>query len=283
MKSNVQETMLYIVPTPIGNLGDMTYRALEVLKQVDYIASEDTRVMAKLLRAFGIEGKKVIRLDENVMKSKAQNLISRMRQGETFAFCSDAGMPGVSDPGGYLVRLARQAGIKTEILPGASAAITAYVASGASVSSFYFGGFVPRKNQGRTKLFSSLMMLPSCLIFYESPHRLCTTLKILTEIMPARRITVCRELTKMHEEVLSGKPGEMLQDFSSREQIKGEIVLVIDPATEEDENINRECIEKRINELSSQGLSNKTVVAKLIDEFSLARNEAYTLVLKNRS
>ncbi len=283
MKSYRQDTKLYIVPTPIGNLGDMTFRAVEVLRHVDYIASEDTRVTHKLLNAFDIKDKKVIRLDENIMRTKAPDLIEKMKQGKTFAFCSDAGMPGVSDPGRYLVRLAHQAEVKTEILPGASAVTTAYVASGTSSPSFFFGGFVPRKDKGRKELLSSLASLDACLIFYESPHRLCATLKMVEEVMPRRRVTVCRELTKIHEEVLFGTARELLGDFFSRDHVKGEIVLVVDPATSEDHKEAFDDIERRIGELLDEGLSHKSITKALTEEFHVSRNDVYALVLKRNN
>ena len=226
---------LIICPTPIGNLGDMTERALEALRSADAVCAEDTRVTGKLLAAFRIE-KRIERLDEALIGERASSLVERVAAGEVIAYCSDAGMPGVSDPGLRLVRAAREAGVPVEVLPGATAVATAYVASGSANPRFYFGGFFPRKDAERRAVVESLRALDAALLFYESPNRLVAALTSLAETLPHREIAVCRELTKLHEEVVRGRLPEVRDAFAARERegagIKGEIVLVIDGPSE---------------------------------------------------
>ncbi len=192
-----------IVPTPIGNLGDITLRALDALRTADVVCAEDTRVSGGLLAALGIS-KRLERLDENAMGSRAADVVARAADGQHIAYCTDAGMPGVSDPGMRLVAAAREAGVAVEVLPGASAAITAYVASGTACSRFYFGGFFPRKAGERERMLDSLRSLDAALVFYESPNRLCDALDTIARAYPMRQVAVCRELTKLHEEVARG-------------------------------------------------------------------------------
>ncbi|WP_255464453.1 16S rRNA (cytidine(1402)-2'-O)-methyltransferase, partial [Adlercreutzia sp. ZJ305] len=222
---------LVIVPTPIGNLGDMTARALDALRAADVVCAEDTRVTGRLLAAFGIE-KRLERLDEALIGVRAAGVAERVCAGEVIAYCSDAGMPGVSDPGMRLVAAARAAGAPVEVLPGPSAAATAYVASGCANTSYFFGGFFPRKAAEQRARLESLRALDAALVFYESPNRLVGALKAVAEAFPLREVTVCRELTKLHEEVLRGLAGAVRDAFAARAGepggIRGEIVLVID-------------------------------------------------------
>ena len=170
MESANASGKLVIVPTPIGNLGDMTLRSLEALREADVVCAEDTRVTGKLLAHFGIE-KRLVRLDEAMIGSRAAGVVERVAAGEVVAYCSDAGMPGVSDPGLRLVAAAREAGVAVEVLPGASAAACAYVASGTVCPRFYFGGFFPRKAAEQRSVLEELRGLDAALVFYESPAR----------------------------------------------------------------------------------------------------------------
>ena len=192
---------LIICPTPIGNLGDMTERTVSALGEADVVCAEDTRVTGKLLAAFGIE-KRLERLDEALIGDRAASIVERVLAGEVIAYCSDAGMPGVSDPGLRLVRAAREAGAPVEVLPGASACATAYVASGCTCPRFYFGGFFPRKDVERKAALDALRTLDAALIFYESPNRVASALESMAQAFPLREAAVCRELTKLHEEVV---------------------------------------------------------------------------------
>lgn len=194
---NTSTGKLVLCPTPIGNLGDITLRTLDELRAADVVCAEDTRVTGKLLAHFDIE-KRLERLDEATISKQADRIIQRVLAGERIAFCSDAGMPGVSDPGSRLVASAQAAGAPYEVLPGASAAATAYVASGFSDPRYYFGGFFPRKAGERKAVLEALSGLDASLVFYESPRRIADALAVIAEVFPAREVAVCRELTKRH-------------------------------------------------------------------------------------
>lgn len=276
---------LYIVATPIGNLGDITQRALKVLETSDAVYAEDTRVTGKLLAAFDLK-KPLCRLDENTIRNKTDEVIERIRAGEVIAYCTDAGMPGVSDPGSVLIAAAREACVACEILPGASAATLAYVASGFLCPNHYFGCFFPRKKTEQIQTLDSLAHLDAALIFYESPHRLLDSLRTIEEVLPQRRICVCRELTKLHEEVYLGSPAEALSHFGAMEKacgIKGEIVIVIDAAGK-DEILSRDDdtakqAEELICRLVTEGERVKTAARLAVSEFGIAKNMAYDMAL----
>lgn len=278
---------LVICPTPIGNLGDMTLRTLEELRDADAVCAEDTRVTGKLLAHFGIE-KRLERLDEAAISHQAGRVAERVAAGETVAFCSDAGMPGVSDPGARLIEAVRAAGGHVDVLPGASAAVTAYVASGFNNPRFFFGGFFPRKDAERREMLRALSSLDAVLMFYESPRRIVSALSAVAEAMPKREVAVCRELTKVHEEVARGPVSEVLAEFARRDEdsgVKGEIVLVIGPSTQAEEDDRRAdaaaSAAGRAAELVEAGeLTRKEIVRVLRDEFGIPRNEAYDLAVK---
>ena len=274
---------LFIVPTPIGNLADMPPRALEALRVSDAICAEDTRVTGKLLAAFGIEGKRLERLDENVVAARAAEIIARVERGEAIAYCTDAGMPGVSDPGLRLVAAARAAGVAVEVLPGPTAAATAYVASGTTSPTFYFGGFFPRKSVARRDLLEQLKPLDAALIFYESPNRIAEALAEIAQVLPHRELAVCRELTKLHEEVVRGLAPDVAAEFASREAVKGEIVIVIDPPSEaehaHDAAARATDASARAAELAAAGTRPKSIARTLAAEFGIPRNQAYDIAL----
>lgn len=277
--------LLSVCPTPIGNLDDMPPRALAALRTADTVCAEDTRVTGKLLAAFDIH-KHLERLDENLMGERAGSIVERVRAGERIAYCSDAGMPGVSDPGLRLVDAALDAGAAVEVLPGPTAVATAYVASGFSCPRFMFAGFFPRKETERAQVLARYAALDAVVLFYESPRRIASALQVVAEAMPQRRVAVCRELTKLHEETVRGTATEMRDEFAAREAaggIKGEIVLVIDvPGAAEEESAHKTAADDaqaRARELLADGtLSRKDIVKVLRREFGLPRNEAYDLV-----
>jgi len=272
---------LTIVPTPIGNLGDITLRSLDALRAADTVCAEDTRVTGKLLTALGVEGKRLERLDENVMAQRAAALVERVRGGEAIAYCSDAGMPGVSDPGLRLVAAAREAGVPVEVLPGPSAAVTAYVASGTAAGTFYFGGFFPRKDKARADVLEGLRALDAALIFYESPKRLVGALQAVAGAYPQRQVAVCRELTKLHEEVARGTADELASAYAGRDAVKGEVVIVIDPPTPDEASAaDPAAIRARAAELAAQGERSKAIAKQLMREFGIARNDAYDAALE---
>lgn len=277
---------LIIVPTPIGNLGDMTLRSLEALRTADTVCAEDTRVTGKLLAHFDIR-KPLERLDEAMIGAKAVSVMERVAAGEVVAYCSDAGMPGVSDPGLRLVAAAHEAGVPVEVLPGASAAACAYVASGTVCPRFYFGGFFPRKAGEQRAVLEELRGLDAALVFYESPNRLVTALAAIAEVLPWRSVAVCRELTKLHEEVARGTAAELVERFAARAEepggIRGEIALVIDAPGEDETAADAAeaaaSAEARAVELAAEGLRTKEVARRLAAEFGIARNDAYELAM----
>lgn len=274
-----------MVGTPIGNLGDMSPRVAEAFRAADAICCEDTRVTSKLLAHLGIS-KTLIRCDENVIVQRAPELVDRLLAGETLAFASDAGMPSVSDPGQVLVDAARDAGVEVQVIPGPSACVTALVASGISCEHFFFEGFLPRKHGERVRRLSELAGVPGALLFYESPHRAAASLQAIAQVFPKRRVALCRELTKLHEEVYRDDAPAVAQEFAKRAQegrVKGEIVIVIDgPSAEEGEQAASNAAaqaEDRAAELAVAGEKGKQITKTLVAEFGIPKNEAYRLAL----
>lgn len=277
---------LIIIPTPLGNLGDVTKRTLLAFEACDTMCCEDTRVTGKLLAALGVE-KRLERLDEATVSKRAGEIVRRVLDGEVIGFASDAGMPGVSDPGQRLVDEAHNQGARVEVLPGGTAVATAYVASGFPTQSFYFGAFFPRKDGERKRTLESLRRLDAALIFYESPQRIVSALACIADAFPLRRVAVCRELTKVHEEVYRDLATSVRDEFALRAEtgsIKGEIVIVIDAPTDEERHCDHaeqaNDAAHRAHELLAEGaLSKKDIVKALRDEFGISRNEAYDLVI----
>jgi 16S rRNA (cytidine1402-2'-O)-methyltransferase len=218
---------ILLVPTPIGNLGDLTLRGLEALKRADRIACEDTRRSAALLAHHGITGKRLVSLHEHNEQRRVPELIEAARRGETIAVITDAGMPGISDPGYRLVRACIDGDVPFEVLPGASSLITALVASGLPSHAFRFGGFLPVKSGRRRTVLESAARSGETQVFFESPHRLAATLKCLADISPETPVCVARELTKKFETCHRGTAAELSEWFDAHPP-KGEIVIVID-------------------------------------------------------
>jgi len=223
--------VLYIVSTPIGNLEDITLRALRILKEVDWIAAEDTRRTLLLLRHYAIQKSLTSYFEGNEGKKK-DYILSRLKQGERVALVSDAGTPGISDPGYRLIRLAIENQIPVIPIPGPSAVITALSISGLPSDAFLFKGFLPHKPKKRRDLLKQLEEVKETLIFYESPHRLSETLKDIFEVLGDRQIVLTRELTKMYEEVLRGKVSEVRNQMDEK-KLKGEITLLLSGNTRE--------------------------------------------------
>ncbi|UDM31850.1 16S rRNA (cytidine(1402)-2'-O)-methyltransferase [Lentilactobacillus laojiaonis] len=221
------EGTLYLVPTPIGNLEDMTFRAINILKSVNLIASEDTRNTQKLLNHFEIETKQ-ISFHEHNSQAKIPELIEKLSTGISIAQVSDAGMPSISDPGHDLVKACIDHDIPVVPLPGANAGLTSLIASGIAPQPFQFYGFLPRKPKEQKNVLQELINEPESLIFYEAPHRLKKTLEnMLTVLGEHRKISVCRELTKRHEEFIRGTLGE-INDWAKENEIRGEFVLIVE-------------------------------------------------------
>jgi 16S rRNA (cytidine1402-2'-O)-methyltransferase len=220
---------LYIVSTPIGNLEDITLRALRILKEVDLIAAEDTRNTGLLLKHFGIQKPLTSYFEGNEQKKK-EFILSRLKQGNRIALVSDAGTPGISDPGFRLIQTAIENQIPIVPIPGPSAVITALSVSGLPTDSFLFKGFLPHKSNKRRDLLNQLKEVKETLIFYESPHRLTETIKDILEILGDREIVLTRELTKIYEEILRGKMSEVQNQITER-KLKGEITLILSGKT----------------------------------------------------
>lgn len=278
---------LYMVGTPIGNLGDMSPRVAEALRAADAICCEDTRVTSKLLAHLGIS-KTLIRCDENVIVQRAPELVDRLLAGETLAFASDAGMPSVSDPGQVLVDAARDAGVEVQVIPGPSACVTALVASGISCEHFFFEGFLPRKHGERVRRLGELACVPGALLFYESPHRAAASLQAIAQVFPKRRVALCRELTKLHEEVLRDKAPTLLETVLARGEMRGEMVIVVAPpapdemtgiAVQVDAPDQQELLAKDIACALEADEPASVIAKRLSQKYSLRKREVYARVL----
>ena len=268
---------LYLVGTPIGNMEDITLRALRILKEVDLIACEDTRHTVQLLDHYGIE-KMTVSYHEHNELTRAAELIVHLEQGDNIAMVSDAGMPGVSDPGYRLIALAVRHHIKVVPVPGASAFLSALVASGLPTDSFRFSGFLPAKEGARRTLLEAIRQSPRTQIFYEAPHRIVEALQDVVELLgPDRHIVVAREVTKLHEEFLRGRAEDVLATLQKRGEVKGEITLLIGkPDGTEHPQPNGKTVAARVRELmSSDSLDEKTALKQAAKEFGVSKSEAY--------
>lgn len=272
---------LFVISLPIGNLKDITLRALEVLKEIKYITCEDTRSLRKILNYYQLKGKKLISLYKDVEKERVDKVIKILLSGEDVVLVSEAGTPLISDPGAYLVKEAYNKGIKIVPIPGASALTCALSVSGIVLNKgFIFLGFLPRKKIEQKKL---LEKLPSefPLVFFESPHRIKKTLKNLLEILGNRKCFLARELTKIHEELLWSD----LETLSQREEFIGEITLIIMPEDtskkERTEIIEKEMnLKKEIERLKNQGLKNKEIAKNLAQKFKISAKEIYKKIIE---
>lgn len=272
--------MLYLVPTPIGNLGDISQRARETLEAADFIAAEDTRVSLKLLNHLGIK-KSLISYYEHNKTYQGEKIVQRILAGETCALVSDAGSPAISDPGEDLVRQCAEAGITVCAIPGPCAAITALSISGLSTGRFCFEGFLSTANKSRREHLESLKSEQRTMIFYEAPHKLESTLADLCSAFgPDRPISLCRELTKLHEEVIRTTLQEAL-DRCSQIPPKGEYVLIVGGAPEDAADVpTEEDAADRLKALLSQGLSRKDAVKQTAAELNLPKNTVYEIALQ---
>jgi 16S rRNA (cytidine1402-2'-O)-methyltransferase len=266
---------LYVVSTPIGNLEDITYRAVRFLKEADWIACEDTRTTRRLLDHYGIATRTISYHDHNETE-RAGELIERLEQGESGALVSDAGTPLLSDPGYRIVHAAAAAGIRVEALPGPSALLAALVVSGLPTDQFHFGGFLPSKQGQRRRVLESLADEGATLIFYEAPHRVTESLEDIAAVLGDRPIVAARELTKMYEEVLRGTAAEIGAALSARDSIRGEFVILIGkslaPAA------NEVPIEDMIEALIGAGVERMEAMKTVARERGLSKREVYKLM-----
>ena len=268
---------LYLVATPIGNLEDITLRALRVLKEVDLIACEDTRQTQKLLSHYSIQTRTVSYHEHNEM-TKAAELVVDLEGGAKIALVTDAGMPGISDPGFRLIALAIRHHVPVIPIPGASAFLAALVASGLPTDSFRFSGFLPAKSGQRRKLLESVRESPRTQVFYEAPHRLLETLADVVEVMGAERhVVVAREVTKLHEEFLRGRTADVLDQLKGRGEVKGEITLLIAKAeSPEPKAETRETVAERVKQIMShEKVDEKAALKKVAKERGIGKSEAY--------
>ncbi|MBP9015012.1 MAG: 16S rRNA (cytidine(1402)-2'-O)-methyltransferase [Candidatus Atribacteria bacterium] len=278
MKPEKEWGRLYFCPTPLGNLQDITLRTLQVWREVDFIACEDTRVTLKILNHYHIQ-KPLFSYHSYNLKQVSSRIVNLLKEGKNIALVSDAGMPGIQDPGMELVSILEQEGLNFEVLPGPSALIVAVVYSGFAFSGFTFLGFLPRKKKERGKILQRFLHLPPALVIYESPYRVVSTLEEIKEMVgEERKVVFLRELTKIHEEIIKGKLGNIVEILSQREEIRGEVVLVIEGEYREEE-VPLEA-KKLIEYLSRQELSPQQIWEIVSNVFSVSKSKLKEIGIK---
>ena len=269
---------LYLVGTPIGNLEDITLRALRVLREADLIACEDTRHTQKLLSYYGITSR-VTSYHEHNELARAAELVRKMEQGTRIALVTDAGMPGISDPGFRLISLALEHGIRVIPIPGPSAFLAALGASGLPTDSFRFHGFLPSKRGERRQILGSIKSSPQTEVFYEAPHRITETMEDIVEVLGAnRKIVIARELTKIHEEFVRGTAEELLNQLTTREEIKGEITLLVAKVDSQQAllEVAQLTVRKRVAQIiADERVDEKAALKKAAKERGISKSEAY--------
>jgi 16S rRNA (cytidine1402-2'-O)-methyltransferase len=272
---------LYLVGTPIGNLEDITLRALRILKEVDVIACEDTRQTQKLLNHYAITTRTLSYHEHNEM-TRAAELVKQMQAGASVALVTDAGMPGISDPGFRLISLAIQHRLPVVPIPGASAFLAALVASGLPTDSFRFNGFLPAKRGERKAALEAIKASPRTQVFYEAPHRIVEAISDVVEVLRKdRQVVIAREVTKLHEEFLRGRAGEVLETLKARDGVKGEITLLIAKAEENEargaaDAPVRRSVRQRVEQImSEEKIDEKAALKKVAKERGISKSEAY--------
>ena len=266
--------LLYLVATPIGNLQEMSNRALNVLKEMDIIAAEDTRNTFMLLSQYGIK-KELFSLREHNELEASKHVIELLKSGKKVAYVSDAGYPGISDPGYLLVKTAIENGISVSTISGSSAFINALVASGLPTDHFYFYGFLSKKGNDAKKALEDMLEREETLIFYESPHHIEETIKLLHSVFGDRRCVIARELTKLNEEYIRGSLLELTElDFST---LKGEMVILVEGKSQSDSEINDSLIQKRLEFIINKGVSKKAAIEIVSDELKVGKNRVYKI------
>jgi len=284
LDKNETRGILYICGTPIGNLEDITLRALKILKKVKLIAAEDTRHTKKLLNHYQINTKVTSYYEYNKFK-KAPYLLEILKNGQDIALVSDAGMPGISDPGYILINLTLKNNIKIIPVPGVSALITALVVSGLPTDKFVFEGFLPRKIKERKRYYKSIENEERTIIFYETPHRLKKALKDMLDVWGERKIVIARELTKMYEEIIRGNLSQVITEINTKE-IKGEITLVVQGGIKKKENDiidflkDEGIMQEYLKKLKKQGYSNKDIIKITQEKLNIPKNLIYKKLLE---
>ncbi|WP_291650594.1 16S rRNA (cytidine(1402)-2'-O)-methyltransferase [Clostridium sp.] len=275
----MEKGKLYLVPTPIGNLKDITLRALEVLENADIIAAEDTRQSLKLLNHFKIK-KSLFSYHKHNEQGKSEDIINKLKNGMNIALITDAGTPGISDPGSIIVEKCIEQEIEFEVLPGATAITTALVYSGLDTTKFIFRGFLPRENKERNPMVEEIKNVRDTIILYEAPHRLLDTLEYLLNNLGDRRIAICRELTKLHEEIYRGRISLALKYFIENRP-RGEFVLVIEGKSDDEIKAEKEAlwsdltIKEHLIKLIESGIEKKDAIKLVAKERNLPKKEVY--------
>jgi 16S rRNA (cytidine1402-2'-O)-methyltransferase len=280
------EGTLYLVATPIGNLEDVTRRALRVLAEADVVACEDTRRTRSLLEHFGIRARTVSYHEHNE-RERAEELAQMIEEGSAVALVSDAGTPGVNDPGYRLVRACVERGLRVVPVPGPTALVAAVTASGLPTDEFYFGGFLPARSHARREKLATVKALRATLVFYETPHRVAHALADAREVLGEREAAVARELTKLHEEVVRGRLSELLRHFSAEGAARGEMVLVIDRDVIEEQGAEgaqaAASVAERVAALEAEGLDQRAALKRAARDLGLTRDEAYRRLTSERA
>src|SRR5947209_5907400 len=276
MSDNTRRGTLYVVATPIGNLEDLTYRAVRVLREADLIACEDTRHTRRLLEHYGIAGR-VVSYHEHNERARAAELIGELEAGRNVALVSDAGTPLIADPGYRIVHEARERGIAVAPVPGASAIISALSASGLPTESFSFLGFLPAKAAQRRRALERARQLESTLVFYEAPHRIVDALQDIGEVLGERPVVIARELTKVHEEFLSGTPASLRAELAARPAIKGEFTVMVGRA-ETAAMMDEAAIAGEVATLVAGGMPRMEAMKALARRYGLSKREIYRMV-----
>ena len=287
MAENSTRGTLYLVGTPIGNLEDITYRAIRTLKEVQLVACEDTRQTQKLLNHYGIETHTTSYHEHNEL-TKSAELVMQLEQGKNIALVTDAGMPGISDPGFRLVTLAIRHHIPVVPIPGPSAFLSALVASGLPTDAFRFLGFLPSKEGQRAKALEQMRNSTRTVIFYEAPHRVLDSVQEIVQVLGAERpVVIAREVTKLHEEFIRGTAADVLAQLKQREDIKGEITLLIGRAPEQQHGpsvFNAHTVRTRVRELmKAENLDERDALKRVAKELGVSKSEAYRELQKTKS
>ena len=276
------DAAVYLVATPIGNLEDITLRALQTLRECDLIACEDTRHTRKLLNHYEIQ-KPLISCHEHNEHERGREIVERVQSGQAVAVVADAGLPGISDPGYRVVQAAIEAGVRVIPIPGPSALDTAVVASGLPTDTFLYLGFLPAKSGQRLKALEALAAAKPTLVFYEAPHRLLRALEDAQTALGDRQAVVARELTKTHEEFLRGTLSEIHADLAARASVRGEIVLLVAGASEAPAPAIALPLPKRVRQLVAEGASPMGAVKTAAKEYGISKREAYSLVERDKT
>ena len=267
--------ILHLVATPIGNLGDITLRAIDILKEVDLIAAEDNRQTLKLLNHLEIS-KPLITYHRHNEETVAPKIIEKLLEGQNVAVCTDAGTPGISDPGETVTKLAIEKGIQVISIPGACALINALVASGLDTNEFSFYAFLPLNNKLRKAKFEEMLKDQKTIVFYEAPHRIKETLEEMLKVFGDRQIVVAKELTKIHETFYRGSISKVKAEFDSIKDVKGEFVVLVEGIKIEEENeLNKLSLEEHFSFYKNNGLDKKEIIKKIAKDRGVNKNEIY--------